>query len=329
MSSGSWPNFNAWLDTAWGAGGEYQSAAGLSRFACGANFVFGCNPPFYLDDFKAIYPKFFGFPTPLSGCGATAGSAVVAVPSVAGLDFGQFVQAPGTLPKGSLIADLSGDSVTMSAPAASTNPNATLQVYEAAPVPVGVVQMYLNLATASLVYERWQEMWQQAIGLFTAHYCTLYAKSDASTVFETLQTAIHGETPTGDLPGTSYTLSAAPPGGALQALTKNGVFQVPGLDYALAGATVTLTAPTVADDVLYATWPVQIQTFSPGAPNGAEIAAQGLAGGIQVSKSVGDVSVSYQPLSALESWGAWNLTSYGQLLATQAKIVGMGPALLW
>jgi hypothetical protein len=63
--------------------------------------------------------------------------------------------------------------------------------------------------------------------------------------------------------------------------------------------------------------------------NIGQIAAQGIATGIQVSKSVGDVSVSYQPIQGIETWGAWNLTVYGQQLATLAKVVGTGPMLLY
>jgi hypothetical protein len=170
-------------------------------------------------------------------------------------------------------------------------------------------------------------MWWQAIALFTSHYCTLYARSDSSEVFESLQTIVHGEAPTGTTPGTVYTLSGAPPGGVLQALTNNGMFQTPGVDYTLSGATVTLTVQNTSG-ALYATWLVQETTMQTAPMNGAQIAAQGLSFGIMTSKGVGDVSVGYTTLSALESWAAFNLTSYGQILATQARIIGMGPALI-
>lgn len=70
---------------------------------------------------------------------------------------------------------------------------------------------------------------------------------------------------------------------------------------------------------------------SDGTPNSTigMIAAQGLSSGIQVAKSVGDVSVSYQPVEGIESWGAFNLTTYGQQLATMAKVIGAGPLFLW
>jgi hypothetical protein len=58
-------------------------------------------------------------------------------------------------------------------------------------------------------------------------------------------------------------------------------------------------------------------------------AAQGIATGIAVSKSAGDVSVGYQALKSLEEWGAWNLTVHGQMLATLAKALGSAPMLLY
>lgn len=318
-------DFNAWLSNAWGSGMEFGAVCGA--FFGATNLVFGTNPPYYLDDFKAIYPKFFGPATALSGCAATIGSSTVTVPSVAGLDYGQFVQAVGLFPSGTVITGIGANQVTLSTAALATNANATLMTYQSAPVPAGVVLLYLNLANASLVQARWQEQWTVAMGWFIAHYCTLYARSDAAEVFETLQTTIHGEAPVGS--GTAWTLSSAPPGGALQSLTKNGLFQAPGTDYTLSGAAITLTAAAVPGDKLYATWPVQTPVFAAGPVSGAQIAAQGLAGGIQTSKSVGDVSVGYQVLTALENWGQWNLTLYGQQLATMAKVIGAGPMVIW
>jgi hypothetical protein len=323
----NWPNFNAWLQTAWGAGAEYSVVC--SEFYGATNLVFGQNPPYYLDDFRAIYPKFFGLPTALSGCVTVIGTNTVTVPSVLGLDYGQFLQSPGTFPRGTIIIGISGNVITLNTDALITSSNATFMIFEASPIPTGVILMYLRLAYDSLVQARWQEQWFVAMGWFIAHYCTLYAKSDASEVFETLQTTMHTEVPSGNKPGTVYMLSSEPPGGALQALTRNGLFQTPGVDYTLTGNVITLAEPTVAHDALYVVWPVQTQKFTASAPNGAQIAAQGLAGGIQTSKSVGDVSVGYQALSALDDWAAWGLTSYGQQLATMARVVGSGPMVIW
>ena len=68
-----------------------------------------------------------------------------------------------------------------------------------------------------------------------------------------------------------------------------------------------------------------------GNPNSTvgQAAAQGASTGVTVAKSVGDVSVSYQPFEALSNWAAWNMTSYGQQLATQARVIGSGPMMVW
>jgi hypothetical protein len=62
----------------------------------------------------------------------------------------------------------------------------------------------------------------------------------------------------------------------------------------------------------------------PGTTAG-QVAASGLAKGIAVSQSVGDVSISYEPVTSdFGSWGAWQLTTYGVQLITIAKLVGWG-----
>ena len=326
-SCGAWPNYTAWLQNAWGAGGEFQSTWPGALFAGATNMVFGQNPPYFLDDFLAVYPKFFGLPTIVTGAVTIAGSQTVDVPSVNGLLPGQFLQGAG-LQKGSVITGLGSNYITLSQPATAIASNVTLMVYESAPVPAAVIQLYINLAYASLVQARWQEQWLIAMAWFIAHYVTLYAKSDAAEVFETLVQSTHVEQAVGTVPGVAYTLSAAPPGNALALLAVNGVFLAPGSGYALNGAAITLTAPTTIA-APWATWAVQAAQFSAAQASGAQIAAQGLAGGIQTAKSVGDVSVSYQPLASLEDWGQWNLTIYGQQLATMARVIGSGPMCIY
>lgn len=62
----------------------------------------------------------------------------------------------------------------------------------------------------------------------------------------------------------------------------------------------------------------------------AVIAEAGMERGIQVSKSAGDLSVSYQAIvSGWESWGQWNLTTFSQQLMSFARIIGMGGMYIW
>ena len=60
-----------------------------------------------------------------------------------------------------------------------------------------------------------------------------------------------------------------------------------------------------------------------------QVVSAGLARGIAVSKTAGDVSVSHSLVAGWDSWGAFNLTSYGQQLITMAKLVGSGPMFIW
>lgn len=64
----------------------------------------------------------------------------------------------------------------------------------------------------------------------------------------------------------------------------------------------------------------------------AQVLAKGQSKGLMASKSVGDVSVSYDFNSIaqdLDGWASWKLTIYGQQLATMGKIYGKGGRYVW
>ena len=64
----------------------------------------------------------------------------------------------------------------------------------------------------------------------------------------------------------------------------------------------------------------------------AQVINSGQARGLQSSKAVGDVSVSYDfssVMNDLDGWAAWKLTIFGQQLATAAKLVGKGGMYIW
>lgn len=320
-----WPNYTQWVDNTWGSG--YEGGVIGCWLGSAMNLVFSVNPVYALDDFLAFFPKFFGAPTPVANGAFALGTSAIALPLTAGLAIGQFLQVAG-FPKGTVITGVTLSGITVNTVSTSAATSATLFVYEAPPIPIGVIQAFINLATASLAQARWQDQWAMGIAWYIAHHCTLFAETDVAELQTAIETIVHGEAPAGAVPGTIYQLSAAPPGGALQSLTKNGLFMTPGVDYALVQNQVTLTVPTVAGDVLYAAWPLSQQVLTPGVPTGAAIAAQGVATGIMTSKSVGDVSASYQALASLESWGSWNLTKYGQQFATMALVIGAGPMVI-
>ena len=75
----------------------------------------------------------------------------------------------------------------------------------------------------------------------------------------------------------------------------------------------------------YAT--LYLRNFAEAPQTAAEAAATGGVSGVVRSATLGDSSVTYDTSAvteALKEWGDLNATSYGQQLATRARIVGMG-----
>lgn len=75
----------------------------------------------------------------------------------------------------------------------------------------------------------------------------------------------------------------------------------------------------------YAT--LYLRTYAPGSDSPAQAAASGTLVGVIQSAKLGQDSVSYDTdalTKATEDWGDLNATQYGQLLATKARLVGMG-----
>ena len=70
-----------------------------------------------------------------------------------------------------------------------------------------------------------------------------------------------------------------------------------------------------------------LRTYQPLSITPQEAAATGQVIGTVKSASLGDASVSYDDdtaTMATQGWGDLNATQYGQLLATKARLVGMG-----
>lgn len=47
-------------------------------------------------------------------------------------------------------------------------------------VPETIMQMYIDLADASIKEARWHSYWKMAMGWFVAHFCTLYLQGTAN-----------------------------------------------------------------------------------------------------------------------------------------------------
>lgn len=70
-----------------------------------------------------------------------------------------------------------------------------------------------------------------------------------------------------------------------------------------------------------------LRTYAEGSGTPAQAAATGALVGVVKSATLGDSSVSYDTdalTRATAGWGDLNATQYGQLLATRARLAGMG-----
>ena len=73
-----------------------------------------------------------------------------------------------------------------------------------------------------------------------------------------------------------------------------------------------------------------LRTYSPSSESPAQAAASGALVGVVKSATLGDSSVSYDTSAVTkgtEDWGDLNATTYGQLLANRAKLIGMSGTL--
>lgn len=75
----------------------------------------------------------------------------------------------------------------------------------------------------------------------------------------------------------------------------------------------------------YAT--LSLRSYAPYNQDPAQAAASGALNGVVSSATLGDASISYDTsaiTAGTEDWGDLNATTYGQMLANRAKLVGMG-----
>ena len=111
-------------------------------------------------------------------------------------------------------------------------------------VPAAMLAEIVNMANACIQPDKWLESWRYAVGLYVAHYATLY-----------------------------------------------------------------------------------LRTYAESSPTAAQAAASGALVGIVKSATLGDSSVSYDTTAVTkgtEDWGDLNATTYGQMLANRAKLIGAG-----
>jgi hypothetical protein len=237
------PNYSGLLQVLWGSYFDCNSSIYYGAGAA-SNLLIGGNPLYTAQDFLHFYPQYAS--TAVDFNATTDGvTAVVLVEDTTNLTVGQYVFGQGVVGVTTIASIVPNVSITLSqltnfAGAVSLSAYTTLQV------PAIVLVTYVKLAYACINFARYQDSWYLAMGLFIAHYLTLY-----------LQYAVQGNATAGQL------------------------------------------------------------------------AAAGLATGLKVSKSAGDVSASYQYLDGFEGWGTLALTGYGQQLITIAMAVSSGGMLIY
>ena len=70
-----------------------------------------------------------------------------------------------------------------------------------------------------------------------------------------------------------------------------------------------------------------LRTYAPNSENASQAAQTGALVGVVKSATLGDSSVNYDTSSitaATSDWGSLNATQYGQMLATEARLIGLG-----
>lgn len=77
----------------------------------------------------------------------------------------------------------------------------------------------------------------------------------------------------------------------------------------------------------YAT--LYLMSEADGYQSAKQVAQSGMQQGITVAASAGPVSESLQPVQGAETWGHWNMTTYGVQFAAMARMIGSGPMLIW
>jgi hypothetical protein len=384
MGANPTPNWDQWLDTCWGIG--YDAIGSLPSFAGASNLVTGTNPPYTIQDFLAMYPKWGGTASLLSAT-LTEGSQTAMVVNISALTVGCPVSGIG-IQAGTTIAGISpgGDArITFPAPlTGSWNLQWFTGPVTSLPVQNSGDNQNFTIPYAVASGQIWQlfnngQYLQPGVGnnytiignqiafpfpLITGTFNLQFFIGSGMAIVPVNS----GDDQNFTVPGSAVTADSQ--------LFNQGQLLQPGdsqnYTLTLASATVTLSLPATASVSTYmsvwtaplvpfgvilaylnlanaclvhARWQAQWATamgwfishfltlyaVSDGNPNAttAQAAAQGLSIGITVSKSVGDVSVSYQIMQGLVSWGSWNLTIFGQLLITWAKVVGSGPMLLY
>jgi Protein of unknown function (DUF4054) len=192
---GTQPIIENWLIGLWNGGESAPGAVGL--FSTAANLVIGNNPVYQVSDFLAFYPKFGMQPQEVTsvqpnattpGTGYLANDvlslvqpdATGATVTVSSVDINGVPQGYAITTQGTGYDVAAGLTTTGGTGAGALIDVLAITAANLIGIPPLVLQLYINLASASLQSVRWLELWPLAMPLFVAHYCTLYLRSEGN-----------------------------------------------------------------------------------------------------------------------------------------------------
>ena len=196
MSSNG-PNVGGMLATWFGGDSLYPDWGIPVDFGAASNLIFGSNPLYQVSDFLALYPKYGTYAQALQGVTVAAGGTGYAVDDT--LTPAQEYASGGVLTVASVDGSGAVLTITVTNPGAgysvvsavaTTTNNAgtgcTLNITSLVPpnllsgLPLVVIQLYVNLASACLQQARWVDYWLAAMGWFIDHFLTLYLRANGS-----------------------------------------------------------------------------------------------------------------------------------------------------
>jgi hypothetical protein len=61
-------------------------------------------------------------------------------------------------------------------------------------VPDAMITRYIAMAQATIAYDRWFELWEYGMGLYTAHLCTIYLQTVGAAGESAEDAAAYGQT---------------------------------------------------------------------------------------------------------------------------------------
>lgn len=92
---------------------------------------------------------------------------------------GQFLVGPG-ISGGSLVTAYNSvtQTLTLSKQVSASGTGVTFITYPTPFAPIAVIQLFINLAQSSVMSARWMDTWYLAVGLYVAHFLTLWMRSE-------------------------------------------------------------------------------------------------------------------------------------------------------